>query len=64
MSILELYLEGKDEFPSLKLFIDYLVFEKKVVKMTDPIEKLDYYLQDRFHTKMNEYLGEYQSKQG
>lgn len=63
MSIQELYNEGKDEFPSLKLFIDYLVFEKKVVKMTDPIEKLNYYLEERFHNKMNEYLGEHKAKQ-
>lgn len=64
MTILDLYLEGKDEFPSLKLLIDFLVFEKKVVKMDDPIDKLDYYLQDKFHNKMNEYLGGYKQKQG
>lgn len=63
MTILELYIEGKDEFPSLKLFIDFLVFEKKVLKLDDPTEKLDYYLQDRFHNKMNEYLAEYKAKQ-
>jgi hypothetical protein len=58
MTIQELYKEGKD-FPSLLLLIDYLVHERKVVSMTDSIEKLTYYMQPKFHNKMNQYLDEY-----
>jgi hypothetical protein len=58
MTIQELYVEGKD-FPSLLLLLDYLVHERKVVSMTDSIEKLTYYMQPKFHKKMNEYLDEY-----
>jgi hypothetical protein len=58
MTIQELYVEGKD-FPSLLLLIDYLVHERKVVSMTDSIEKLTYYMQPNFHKKMNAYLDDY-----
>jgi hypothetical protein len=58
MTIQELYVEGKD-FPSLLLLIDYLVHERKVVSMTDSIDKLTYYMQPNFHKKMNAYLDEY-----
>lgn len=47
---------------SLKLLIDYLVDERKVLKMTDDSEKLTYFLQDKFARKMNEYLSEYEVK--
>lgn len=46
----------------LQLLIEFLVFEKKVLKMEDPTESLTYYLQDRFSNKMNEYLREYEEK--
>jgi hypothetical protein len=58
MTIQELYVEGKD-FPSLLLLLDYLVHERKVVSMTDSIDKLTYYMQPNFHKKMNAYLDEY-----
>lgn len=45
---------------SLELVIEYLVNEKKVLKMSDDEEKLQYYLQDRFSKKLNEYLSEYE----
>lgn len=63
MTVREAYLEaiiGKHY--SLQLVIDYLVNERKVLEMTDPQEKLTYYLQDKFHKKMNEYLIEYERK--
>lgn len=63
MTVREAYLEaiiGKHY--SLQLVIDYLVNERKVLEMTDTQEKLTYYLQDKFHKKMNEYLIEYERK--
>ncbi|WP_394139590.1 hypothetical protein [Cytobacillus oceanisediminis] len=44
---------------SLILLIEYLTNVKKVLKMEDETEKLDFYLQDKFKNKMNEYLEEY-----
>jgi hypothetical protein len=61
MTVQEIYNESS-EFPSLKLLIDYLVNEKKVLKMTDNEEKLTYFLQEKFHKKLNEYLSEYEVK--
>ncbi|WP_243299118.1 hypothetical protein [Bacillus litorisediminis] len=63
MTIQHIYLEAKEHgFKSLVLLIEYLVEERKVLKFTDPEEKLTYYLQDRFRNKMNEYLREYEVK--
>lgn len=45
---------------SLQLWIEYLVNERKVLKMTDNIENFTYYLQDKFAKKMNEYIAEYE----
>ena len=45
---------------SLTLLIEYLVYERKVLKMEDAAEKLTYYLQDRFANKMNAYLSDYE----
>ncbi len=62
-TVRELYadaLEGK--YYSLILLIEFLMFEKKVLELSDSTEKLTYFLQDRFHKKMNEYLAEYESK--
>jgi hypothetical protein len=59
----ELYHEAiKHNHYSLKLLIEYLVNERKILKMTDSEEKLTYYLQDRFANKMNEYLKEYEER--
>lgn len=38
------------------LLVHLLVYEKQVLKMTDDVMKIDYYLQDRFKNKMNEEL--------
>ncbi len=57
----DLYNESiKHNHYSLKLLIDYLVNERKVLKMTDSDDKLTYFLQDKFGKKMNEYLVEYE----
>jgi hypothetical protein len=63
MTVREWYQEsilGKHH--SLKLLIEFLVFEKKVVKFEDDTEKITYYLQDRFKNKMNQHLQEYEVK--
>lgn len=61
MTVRDLYMEaiiGKHY--SLQLVIDYLVNERKVLEMTDPQEKLTYYLQEKFRKKMDEYLVEFE----
>jgi hypothetical protein len=63
MTIQEYYTGAKKYgYLSLVLMIDYLVNERKVLKMTDSEEKLAYYLQDRFAVKMNGYLAEYANR--
>ena len=57
------YKEAKGQHYGLTLLIEYLVCEKKVLKMEDATENLTYFLQDRFSNKMNEYLREYEEKQ-
>lgn len=59
MDIKELY---QYKYYSLNLLIDYLVNERKVLKMTDSTERLTYFLQDKFAKKMNEYLTEYEGR--
>jgi hypothetical protein len=60
MTIQEQYDEAlKYNFRSLIALIEYLVYVRKVLKMTDDSNELNYYLQDRFKVKMNEYLAEY-----
>ena len=61
MTIQEYYTEAKEHnHYSLALLIEYLVNERKVLKMEDAAEKLTYYLQDRFANKMNAYLSDYE----
>jgi hypothetical protein len=63
MTVKDIYAETIiQKFPSYQLLIEYLVFEKKVLKMEDNEEKLTYYLQEKFHKKLNEYLSEYEVK--
>lgn len=61
MIISELYNEAiKEKHYGLKLVIDYLVNERRVLKMTDQQEQLTYFLQDKFASKMNHYLSEFE----
>jgi hypothetical protein len=63
MIIQETYDEArKYGYYSLVLMIEYLVNERKVLKMTDSEEKLTYYLQEKFAKKMNGYLAVYEKK--
>lgn len=48
---------------SLKMMIEFLVYEKQVITFSDTEEKLKYFLQDKFKSKMNEHLAEYEAKQ-
>lgn len=62
-TIKDLYMESiKDNHYGLNLLIQFLVYEKKVVKLDDDISKLDFYLQDRFTDKMNAYLRSYENQ--
>lgn len=63
MIVQEHYDESKKHnYYSLELLIDYLVNERKVLKMTDSEDKLKYFLQDRFADAMNGYLAEFEKK--
>jgi hypothetical protein len=63
MTIKDLYADAIiGKFYSLQLMIEYLVYERKVLNLVDSQEKLEYYFQEKFHTKMNEYLCEYQKE--
>jgi hypothetical protein len=39
---------------------EYLVKERKVLKVNDDADKLSFYLQEQFANKMNQYLQEYE----
>ncbi len=63
MTIQEIYDEAiKGNYYSLILLIDFLVKEKKVLKLSDSEEKLNYYFQDKFKVAMNNYLEVYNEK--
>jgi hypothetical protein len=65
VTVQELYLgalEGNHR--SLILLIEFLVNKKKVIKLTDTQDKLEYFLQDKFGQAMNEHLSEYEKGKG
>ncbi|MCC2931628.1 hypothetical protein ABE197_04650 [Bacillus subtilis] len=47
---------------SLILLIEFLVYEKKTIQLEDSEQALNFYMQERFKTKMNTCLLEYQTK--
>ncbi|PRS42917.1 hypothetical protein C6Y01_09825 [Bacillus sp. NMCC46] len=47
---------------ALILLIEFLVYEKAVLKMTAQEEQLFFYLQPKFKEKMNEHLKNYHTK--
>jgi hypothetical protein len=56
----DLYQEAKkNKFNSLLLLVEFLVFEKQVLHMTDSVEKLEHYMQPKFEAKMNEHLRQF-----
>lgn len=63
MTVRELYNEAiKEGHYSLQLLIEFLLLEKRVIQLNDDTSVLDYYFQEKFHRKMNEYLAEYEKK--
>jgi hypothetical protein len=63
MTVRELYAWAlQEKCYSTILLIEYLVHEKNVLSLTDTEEKYTYYLQDKFHKKLNEYLADYEIK--
>jgi hypothetical protein len=57
MEIKEYYrMSIEDDYLVGFLLVQLLVYEKKVLTMTDDVMKIDYYLEDRFKNKMNEEL--------
>lgn len=61
MTIQELYEDAITyEYYWLEITIEFLVKEKQVLKMTDNADKITYFLQDKFSSKMNEHLEEYE----
>jgi hypothetical protein len=64
MTVKEYYLEAlKHKYQSLQALIEFLVYEKQVLKFTDSEDKLTYYLQDKFRIYINQYLADYMKKQ-
>ena len=63
MTVKEFYIEAiKNNHSALKLLIDYLVKEKKTIKLSDDAGAFDLYLQPRHQDKMNKLLKEYMQK--
>jgi hypothetical protein len=63
MKVQDCYNEAKEYgYNSLVLLIDYLVNERKVLKMTSNSAELTYYLQDKFAKRMNKYLADYKER--
>jgi hypothetical protein len=63
--IQDLYLEAKKDpkyYYSLILLIEFLVYEKKVLQLSDSEEKLTYYMQDKFKNAMNKHLRDYERR--
>ncbi|KAB2334287.1 hypothetical protein [Bacillus mesophilum] len=64
MTVREIYSEALlNDLYGLQIFIRFLVYEKGVIKLEDDGEKLTFYMQDQFQTKMNEYLIEYEERE-
>jgi hypothetical protein len=63
MTVQEMYFEAKKHgYYWLYVMIDFLVHEKKVLKMEDNSDKITYYLQDKYAARMNEHLKQFDEK--
>lgn len=61
MTVRDWYREAlQHNYYSLILLIEFLVYEKKTIKLQDPEQVLNFYLQERFKDKMNAYLLAYE----
>jgi hypothetical protein len=57
-----LMLANEKENTDLAVLIMFLVMEKKVLTFEDEVNMLDFYLQPKFATRMNELLTEYKER--
>lgn len=58
----ELYLDAIEyNEPSILLLLDFLLYEKSIVKMEDEISALDLYFKENNQVKMNRLLDEYKN---
>jgi hypothetical protein len=63
MTIREAYAESlKEKHVGLQLLIEFLVFEKKVLTLSDDADKILFYLQEKFISKMNAHLVAFENK--
>ncbi|MBW3114216.1 hypothetical protein KYJ26_20320 [Bacillus sp. MCCB 382] len=61
MTIQEMYEDAiTHEYYWLEITIEFLVKEKQVLGMNDNAERITYFLQDKFSSKMNEHLEKYE----
>ncbi|MFI8495933.1 hypothetical protein ACIGC1_24075 [Peribacillus butanolivorans] len=61
MTVRELYHESvKNKHTSLRLLIEFLVYEKNTVNFTDDKSVLDLFFKENNRPRMNELLKEYQ----
>ncbi|KQU19175.1 hypothetical protein ASG65_24580 [Bacillus sp. Leaf13] len=61
MTVRELYHESvKNKHTSLRLLIEFLVYEKNTVNFTDDKSVLDLFFKENNRLRMNELLKEYQ----
>lgn len=63
MQLIELYAIAKKEGAvSLYALIELVVLEKKTLNFMDDVSELDFYLQPKFASRMNELLIEYKAR--
>jgi hypothetical protein len=63
MTVREVYAEAiKGKHYSLRLLIEFLVYEKKVLSFSDDQSKLNRYLLEKHSEKMNKLLADYEVK--
>lgn len=63
MTVRELYHESvKHKHTSLRLLIEFLVYEKNTVNFNDDKSALDLYFKENNRPRMNELLKEYQRR--
>ncbi|MBT2166900.1 MULTISPECIES: hypothetical protein [Bacillus] len=63
MTVRDWYREAlQHNYYSLILLIEFLVYEKKTIRLQDPEQALNFYLQERFKEKMNAYLLAYEQQ--
>lgn len=63
MTVRDWYREAlQHNYYSLILLIEFLVYEKKTIRLQDPEQALNFYLQEKFKDKMNAYLLAYEQQ--